>query len=209
MSSVPPEQKSQVPSSAPWGTPPSGWSYEPPAASVASYGYGAAAAPPPAANHAPASVASVASYGYGAAPPSNPRTALAVQVECFNSILKKLTCDLVVRYPADAKIDRAKKRIMLAIDIDPILILDMVGPYLYKFRDGIYAGDADFFIENDYDAELRESVDADKADITAYIIPKVKTAWGDSGPVDRAAYTETVQALLDAYIEYLSLKLAE
>jgi hypothetical protein len=130
-------------------------------------------------------------------------------VEEFNRVLKKMTCDLVVRYPTDATIGRAKKRILLAIDIEPIFIIDEVGPYLYRYREGIYAGDADFFIENDYDAELKESVNAEKADLVSYIIPKVKTAWGEAGADQREAYKVAVQDLLDVYLEYLALRLTQ
>ena len=171
------------------------------------YGYGYAAAPPTA-NPAPAPP------GAGAAPPPSPEAAppagtLVSYVEEFNSILKKLTCELAIRYPNDATIDRAKKRIHLAMDIDPTFIIDEVGPYLYPYREEIYAGDADFFIENDYDAELKQSVDTEKAGLTAYIIPKVKTAWGESDADQQEAYMVTVQALLDIYLEYLALKVAK
>lgn len=125
-------------------------------------------------------------------------------VEDFNRILKKLACELVTRYPSDATIARAKKRIMLAIDMDPIFIITTVGPYLYKYKEGIYANDGDFFIENDYDVELKESVDAERADLTSYIIPKVKTAWKESDDAGRGVYMETVQTLLDQYLEYLA-----
>jgi hypothetical protein len=129
-------------------------------------------------------------------------------VEEFNGILKKMACNLVVLYPTDARIVRAKKRILLAMDMDPISIIDAVGPYLYCYREGIYAGDADFFIGNAYDAELKESVNAEKADLVSYIIPKVKEAWKVSDAGQREAYKVTVQALLDVYIEYLALQLA-
>jgi hypothetical protein len=130
-------------------------------------------------------------------------------VEDFNRILKKMTCELVVRYPADATIGRAKKRIFLAMGIDPVCIIEAVGPYLYGYRTQIYAGDADFFIENDYDAELKESVNAEKADLVSYIIPKVKTAWSESEEAQREVYKVTVQSLLDVYLEYLALRLEQ
>lgn len=164
-----------------------------PASYPAPYGY---AKPPPAA--AP-----------DTAPAAPPAGTLVPYVEEFNSILKKMTCELVVRYPTDATIDRAKKRILLAMDMDPIFIIDAVGPYLYRYREGIYAGDADFFIENDYDAELKKSVNAEKADLVSYIIPKVKGAWKVSDAGQREAYKVTVQALLDVYLEYLALQLAQ
>lgn len=140
---------------------------------------------------------------------ASPAEIFVTHVEEFNRILKKMTCALVIRYPADATIARAKKRILLAMDIDPVLIIEAVGPYLYSYREGIYKGDADFFIENDYDAELQQSVNAEKADLTSYIIPKVKTAWAKSGTEQREDYKLTIQALLDIYLEYMALQLSQ
>lgn len=163
------------------------------------YGYGYYAAPAPPAAGPPGAAAD-------AAPPQG---TLATYVEEFNRILKKMACELAIRYPSDASIDRAKKRILLAIHADPFSIIGAVGPYLFKYREGIYAGAADFFIENDYDAELKQSVNAEKADLASYIIPKVKTAWTESDADQREAYKATVQGLLDVYLEYLAVKHAQ
>lgn len=131
----------------------------------------------------------------------------AEQVESFNGVLKALACDLVVRYPTDPKIDRAKKRIMLAIDTWPVWIIDTIGPILYGYRDAIYAADETFFLQNSFDAEFEGSVDMEKVDYVTYIIPKVKGAWAEANPSDKDAYKEKVLDLLDAYVEYLSHKL--
>lgn len=137
-----------------------------------------------------------------AAPPEG---TLVEYVEEFNTILKKMTCELAVRYPGDATISRAKKRILLALDLDPIRIVDTVGPYLYKYRAEVYAGDDAFFMENDYDSELRADAGSEKVDLAAYIIPKVKTAWGESDAAQREGYKQVVQSLLDVYLDYLAL----
>jgi hypothetical protein len=137
------------------------------------------------------------------------RAAKVAHIEDFNGVLKKLTCGLVVRFPADPSIARAKKRIMLAIDLDPVFIIEAIGPYLYEYRDQVYAGNDSFFLANDYDAELRDSVDPEKAGLAAHIIPKVKQAWASAPAAEQAVYTETVQTLLDSYVEYLALKLQE
>ncbi len=144
-------------------------------------------------------------YGAGAAPVESPRAKLTRHVNEFNSTLKRLTVDLVTRYPDDPKIARAQKRINLAIDASPVTIIEIVGPYLWKYRKEICTGQAEFFMTNDYDTELQESEDAEKADIAAYIIPKVKDAWRAAKQPERDAYTETVQDLLDSYMEYVAL----
>lgn len=126
----------------------------------------------------------------------------------FNGILKSLTTDLVRLYPQDPVIDRAKKRIFMAIDMTPMFVIGEVGPVLYEYRDQIYAKNEEFFMENDYDKEIRASVDAEKRDLSAYIIPKVKEAWRDADSAEKDQYTEIAVDLLDSYMDYLEAVLS-
>jgi hypothetical protein len=143
------------------------------------------------------------------APAATPPTGTLVTIiGDFNRIMKKMVCDLVILYPQDATIDRAKKRVLLAIDLYPICIIEAVGPYLFAYKEGVYAGDTDFFLENDYDLELAEAVNTDKADLVHYIIPKIKTSWRESDAPRREAYKESTQTLLDIYLDFLALRLS-
>jgi len=134
---------------------------------------------------------------------SAPTTDLAALVEEFNRILKRLTCGLAAKYPADPAIDRARKRMTLATDVSPESIIDAVGPYLYAYRKQVYEG---FSTKNDYIAELQKTVSAEKAGPASDIILKVAEAWGASATPEERAYRELVQSLLDVYLEYLALK---
>jgi hypothetical protein len=128
-------------------------------------------------------------------------------VEDFNHRIKVLTMDLYERHKNDATIYRAKARIMTAIDVSPLFVLGAVGEYLYKFREEIYAGDDKFFLSNDYDDEMKAAVKQEKADLSKYIIPKVKEAWKTLSETDKTQYKENVIALLDDYVEYKFLTL--
>lgn len=128
-------------------------------------------------------------------------------VESFNHKLKILTRDLAKRYPTDAKIARAQKRIMTVVAFDPILVIKNVGPYLYKYREQIYGlheGGEAFFMENTFDTELKTSVDQNKADMVAYIIPKAKESASSLPPDEKEQFKSMIIELLDDYIEYLS-----
>jgi hypothetical protein len=126
-------------------------------------------------------------------------------VNNFNSTLKQLTNDLVRRFPNDAAIVRAKKRIMLAISADPIYIIkDVVGPILYTYRKEIFSGNDAFFMANTYKEHFETGENKDNIDLSAYIIPKVKEAWKVSTKGVRDQYKETVQDLLDDYLDYLA-----
>jgi hypothetical protein len=131
-------------------------------------------------------------------------------VESFNHNLKILTRDLAQRYPNDPMTDRAKKRVMTIIDIDPLFVIGAVGPYLYSYREQIYAlaapGDAAevFFLENNFDTELQASVSQEKADMVSYIIPKAKECARALPPAEKQQYKDLVIELLDDYVEYLA-----
>ena len=142
------------------------------------------------------------------------RGAYVVYAEQFNRNLKILARDIAARYPEDATADRAKKRIMTVIDVDPLYVIDTVGPYLYAYRDQIFALNdpaagarmEDFFLENSFDAELQASVVQETADLVSYVIPKLKERVRALPPEEKRQYKELVIALLDDYIEYLAEK---
>jgi hypothetical protein len=137
-----------------------------------------------------------------AAPPSG---TIITTVNEFNRTIKILVNDLAQRYTHDAIIGRVKARIALAIDLDPVCVAKAVGPHLFKYADSIYGGDGEFFIDNDYTAEVEKSANAESVTVAQHIIPKVKAAWRDSDLAGKAAYLHTVQSLLDIYLDYLEL----
>lgn len=124
-------------------------------------------------------------------------------VESFNRKIKILTLDMYVRFKTDPMVDRAKKRVMAAIDIDPLYIIKEVGAYLYSYRTQIYGRKAAFFIEQEYEKEFRESIDSTKVDAVKYVMPKIKSAWGSLDAKARSKYEDLVIGLLDDYVEYL------
>jgi len=129
-------------------------------------------------------------------------------VEAFNHNLKILTRDLSKRFPNDAKVHRAQKRIMTVINIDPLFVIDAVGPYLFSYREQIYnlddEGNLVFFLDNDYAEEFKASVDDEKVEMVTYIMPKVKSIARTLPPEEQEQYKEIVVAMLDDYVEYIA-----
>jgi len=129
-------------------------------------------------------------------------------VHSFCNTLKIISTDLMRRFPQDPIVYRAHKRIITIIGIDPKLVIDICGPYLYQYRDKIYSEDVDesssFFIENDYDREIKENTGGEKLELATYIIPKMKEC-ALSLPFDeKKQYKDFASDLLDDYIEYLA-----
>jgi len=125
-------------------------------------------------------------------------------VESFNRSIKRLCRDLSSRYPGDALIWRTQQRVLLVVDQCPIRAMEEVGPYLHAYKDQILLRDKQFFLETNYDKELRESIDSGKADLVRYIIPKIKVSALNSSVDVLDEYWELILDMLEDYIGYLS-----
>jgi hypothetical protein len=129
-------------------------------------------------------------------------------VNGFCHTIKVITTDLMRRFPEDPVVYRAHKRIVTIIGIDPKMVIDICGPYLYQYRDKIYSDDVDesssFFIENEYDKEIKEYSGGEKLELAKYIIPKMKECALTLPYDEKKQYKEFASTLLDDYIEYLA-----
>jgi hypothetical protein len=129
-------------------------------------------------------------------------------VNGFCHTIKVITTDLMRRFPEDPVVYRAHKRIITIIGIDPKMVIDICGPYLYQYRDKIYSDDIDesssFFIENEYDREIKESSGGEKLELAQYIIPKMKECALTLPLDEKKQYKEFAINLLDDYIEYVA-----
>ena len=60
-------------------------------------------------------------------------------VNSFCQTIKIISTDLLRRFPNDPMVYRAHKRVTTIIGLDPKLVIDVCGPYLYEYREKIYA----------------------------------------------------------------------
>lgn len=129
---------------------------------------------------------------------------IARAVTEFNGTIRRLLTSLQRLYPHDEQVVRTQKRVSLAIKELPTLVVEIVGQYLFKYKDQLLEGDSDFFLDNNYNEELREGGDGEKAQVVAYLIPKIKQAWRDSPEEVRGEYFDEVMVLFDSYIAYMA-----
>jgi len=93
----------------------------------------------------------------------------------------------------------------------PLFVIDSVGPYLYKYHEQVYAletelGAEQFFLKNDFDTDLKASVNQDKADLVKYIIPRIKEHVRALAPEEKQEYAKLLIELLDDYLEYVAAR---
>ncbi len=119
----------------------------------------------------------------------------------FNGKIRLLISWLAKKYPLNADIDRAKKRINMAIETWPVTIIQDVGTHLYNYKETVFCVD-ESFLANTFKKELEEGVDETKVSLCRIIIPKVKEAYEISPPKVKQDCKDIVIELLDIYIEY-------
>lgn len=133
-------------------------------------------------------------------------------VHSFIKTAKALAIDLHQRFDGDPTIDRIKKRIILAANALPIHIVEVAGPYIYRYREVIYSDDetvwGQFFEPNSgniFSEDIGRAKDAENRDLATYLIPKLQAlARGETSEV-RKAYVDKTRELLDDYLDYLVL----
>jgi hypothetical protein len=123
-------------------------------------------------------------------------------VNAFNSGVRRMIGDLSRRRPNDPVVHRVAQRVRLAIDTLPITVIDLVGYYLYQYREQVYAGNDAFFVNNTYDDDIRAAVDQERVDLTMLMIPKVKDTWATLDAGEKQQLRELVCRILDEYIDY-------
>ena len=127
-------------------------------------------------------------------------------VTSFVGKLCTLMADAARRSPGDAVIARAQKRLRAAADMLPVDIISVAGPFLFAHRDTIMSDDPAvierFFAPGAFDADLAKAEDQSKKDIAVYMIPKIQETARQLSADDRQGYIETLQCLLDDYMDW-------
>ena len=118
----------------------------------------------------------------------------------FNRKLKMLTLNVYRLDTKDPLMFRVKDRAILACNMYPKWVLEVVGAGLYKYKDKIYNMDSKFAMEYNFEQDVIIEVPEIQK-----IIVKMRELYNNITEKDRKEVTEIVQSLLDHYVEYLSI----
>ena len=117
----------------------------------------------------------------------------------FNTALRMIIRTVAKGFPSDPDVEQANRRSLVAIDIDPVIGIKLVGEYMYHFRDQILVRDETFFIANDYETQLRAGTDENQVTLVAKLIPKLKIFIRTLGPEERDDYWDIIIDMLRYY----------
>ena len=127
----------------------------------------------------------------------------------FNRNIILMTKKLSDHYPNDPVADRVKKRIKLATDFVSSYTIELAGPYLFKFKDKIYAmndGTYNFFLNYNFDTEIKKVETKSVAESVIHIIQLLKSLFVRLDAQSKQDYSALVISLLDDYVDYAIAK---
>jgi len=125
-----------------------------------------------------------------------------VYIDSFLHNLKIVIKEAMNFIPDDPKVYRVNKRIMLAIQMDPLFTFNKVGGYLYKYRNFIYdASTEDLLLKWEF-AEAYDEEDKELEDVSLLVISEIKRCLIKMDTEQKNYYRKMVSSLLDDYIEY-------
>lgn len=119
----------------------------------------------------------------------------------FCKILKLLVNNIYSQFKTDQDLIKIKRKVSVAIDVNPVKVADEVGHYLCKYAKDIYAYDgknSDFLVNTIIESEDMSSV--------SDLLPKIKSKISVLSVDEKKHYISMIQKLLDVYITILEIR---
>lgn len=112
-----------------------------------------------------------------------------------NSLRRLLTC--VGQVIDDPELEQIRMAANQAIAANDLFAINNIGPYLFQYKEKIFDGDIDYFLNADLGEEVREMDD---------IIAKVRIAWSKCNEEEQSALYDIIHAMATLYLEYVLLE---
>lgn len=124
-------------------------------------------------------------------------------IDSFLHNLKIIIKETSTLLPNDPIIYRTNKRLMLAIQYDPLYVFNTVGEYLYSYKDFVYdASTEDLLMEWDFQKEVKEVGDPEVEEVAVLLIGQIKKCLRAMKEDEKKIFRKLTSELLDDYIEY-------
>lgn len=104
--------------------------------------------------------------------------------------------------PNDPNFYRAIKRVNLAIQYEPLLVITRLGEYLYKYKRFVYDANSDNDILSCEFAETATISNQEVADITIIVIAQLKNCARALNAESKQFFRNLMIAMLDDYLEF-------
>jgi hypothetical protein len=128
---------------------------------------------------------------------------MSKHIDSFLHNLKIIIKETSQLLPNDPIIYRTNKRLLLAIQYDPLRVFTIVGKYLYKYKDFVYdATTEDLLFNTDFSKEVQNVKDTEVGEIALLLIDQIKKCLMAMPDHEKKIFRKLTSELLDDYIEY-------
>lgn len=92
----------------------------------------------------------------------------------------------------------------------PEMIVQMAGPYIWKYREQISTGNVDFFLANNFEEDIieangkKEIAEISEFENTALLMQCAKRTWHMFIPAEKQNIIKLIKSLLQEYAKYIS-----
>lgn len=109
-------------------------------------------------------------------------------------------------------IETARRRVNLVSSADPFMLLEMVGSYLYKYRDVLYdnidefMSDPERFVRKEDLSQINtlgEKSSKEEIEVFNNMMSTMRTKWQSYSDAEKKTITGTLKKMLSAYCKYL------
>jgi len=110
----------------------------------------------------------------------------------------------------DDDMQAIKDKIDVVRKENPVGLIEMAGPYLWKYKEKIGSENVSFFLNNSFEEDIEKAREESQlAEITEYeeipaLLNKVKRTWHSFTPPEQQIIVKRIKALLANYAKYLS-----
>lgn len=117
-------------------------------------------------------------------------------VKKFNNLVRRLL-KCVDNVIDDPELERLRMAANQAITVNDLFAVSRVGPYFFRYKEQIFAGNIEYFLNDDLGEDTHEVDD---------IISKVRMAWYKCNDDERTVLYDIIHELTTLYIEYVLLE---
>ena len=128
-------------------------------------------------------------------------------MEDFCKYMKRLSSDLMRRFPHDVTCATIHRKISVAVAHLPERILRAVGTYLVKYAEKVQAADYDFFLKSTFATDFPQDREMDEKErLCMYTIELVKEHWNKLNDKEKKDYHQITLGLLYCYCDFIEIE---
>jgi hypothetical protein len=118
----------------------------------------------------------------------------------FNKNTMKLINILISINKTNIIIDQLKRQVSMGISANPLMLIEMIGPYFFEYKEKIIENVVQFLEYEDFSEHYGKS--GDRRSIEA-VMSTIRASWDTRSEIEKKIISEIIKDLVKTYLSYL------